>query len=59
MAGDRRGMTRRGKGSMGRLSPGCRGCDAGHLGETSRIPYTAVYTFYAPGPATDALGNPR
>jgi hypothetical protein len=35
------------------------GCDADHLGETSQVPYTAVYTFYAAGPATDVLGNPR
>jgi hypothetical protein len=35
------------------------GCDADHLGEVSRVSYTAVYTFYAPGPATDAAGNPR
>ncbi len=26
------------------------GCDAGHLKAASRVPYEAVYTFYAPNP---------
>ena len=28
---------------------GSTGCDAGHAGAVSRIPYSATYTFYSPG----------